>query len=149
ALPPPRQDGDAVEQEPELWWQATVLAIRKLGETVDLAQTARVAVDGTSGTLLLIDALGRACSAGLMYNDARATAEAVRIAGIFPRESGAHGSGSALAKLLHLLAQNQAGRARHAVHQADWIAGRLGGCHGISDENNALKLGYDPVTRAW
>ncbi|MGL1617840.1 hypothetical protein ACSTHL_23530, partial [Vibrio parahaemolyticus] len=39
--------------------------------------------------------------------------------------------------------------ARHAVHQADWIAGRLANHHAISDENNALKLGYDPVARAW
>jgi hypothetical protein len=37
----------------------------------------------------------------------------------------------------------------HAVHQADWIAGRLAGRFGISDENNALKLGYDPVAQAW
>ncbi|MDW4633488.1 hypothetical protein NQ284_27685, partial [Escherichia coli] len=36
-----------------------------------------------------------------------------------------------------------------AVHQADWIAGRLAGQHGVSDENNTLKLGYDPVTRTW
>jgi D-ribulokinase len=30
ALPPPRQDGDAIDQDPELWWQATVSAISKL-----------------------------------------------------------------------------------------------------------------------
>jgi D-ribulokinase len=37
----------------------------------------------------------------------------------------------------------------HALHQADWLAGRLRGVYGDSDENNALKLGYDPVARAW
>lgn len=149
ALPPARRDGDAVEQDPEHWWHATLSAIRKLGETVSLARIARVAVDGTSGTLLLIDALGRPCSAGLMYNDARSAAEAARIAGILPRDSGAHGSGSALAKLLHMMGRNETGSARHAVHQADWIAGRLSSRHGVSDENNALKLGYDPAARAW
>ena len=101
------------------------------------------------GTLLLIDADGRPRSPGLMYNDARSVAEAARIAKIAPAESGAHGRSSALAKLLHLLAQDAAADARHAVHQADWIAGRLCAQHGISDENNALKLGYDPVTRSW
>jgi len=149
ALPPPRQDGDAIDQEPELWWQAAIAAIRKLGETVDLAEVERIAVDGTSGTLLLIDAAGRPLSPGLMYNDARAAAEAERIAGIAPAESGAHGRSSALAKLLHLLSRGGAKDARHAVHQADWIAGRLAARHGISDENNALKLGYDPVSRTW
>jgi hypothetical protein len=149
ALPPPRQDGDALDQDPELWWQAAVTAIRKLGQTVGLDRVERVAVDGTSGTLLLIDAAGQPRSLGLMYNDARAAKEAARIADVAPAESGAHGRSSALAKLLHLLHQGDVADARHAVHQADWIAGRLGACHGISDENNALKLGYDPVTRSW
>ena len=35
------------------------------------------------------------------------------------------------------------------VHQADWIAGRLSGDFGISDESNALKTGYDPIDRRW
>jgi hypothetical protein len=148
-LPAPRQDGDAIDQDPELWWQATLAALRKLGETVDLAGIARIAVDGTSGTLLLIDADGRPLSPGLMYNDARAAAEAARIGAIAPAESGAHGRSSALAKLLHLLGRGEAKGARHAVHQADWIAGRFAARHGISDENNALKLGYDPVARGW
>jgi D-ribulokinase len=126
-----------------------VTAIGKLGQAVDLGRVARIAVDGTSGTLLLIDTEGRPRSPGLMYNDARAAAQAARIARIAPAESGAHGRSSALAKLLHLLDKGAAADVRHAVHQADWIAGRLAARHGISDENNALKLGYDPVTRTW
>jgi sugar (pentulose or hexulose) kinase len=148
-LPSPRQQGDAIDQEPELWWQAMVMAIWKLGQAVDLGRVARISVDGTSGTLLLVDADGEPRSPGLMYNDARAAKEAARIAAIAPAESGAHGRSSALAKLLHLLDQGAAADVRHAVHQADWIAGRIAAHHGISDENNALKLGYDPVTRAW
>jgi len=148
-LPPPRINGDAIDQQPDLWWQAALAAIRRLGERVDLGSIERIVVDGTSGTLLLIDAAGRPCTPGLMYNDARATKEAARIATVAPAESGAHGASSALAKLLHLLGRDDVGAARHAVHQADWIAGRLAERHGISDENNALKLGYDPVARAW
>lgn len=149
ALAPPRQDGNAVDQDPELWWHATVAAIGKLGGKIDLASVERISVDGTSGTLLLIDADGRPCSTGLMYNDARAVTEAARIAAVAPAESGAHGASSALAKLLHLLSRGEGRDAHFAVHQADWIAGRLAGQHGISDENNTLKLGYDPVTRTW
>lgn len=149
ALPAPRVDGNAIDQTPELWWQAAVAAIGKLGETVGLGDITRIVVDGTSGTLLLVDAAGRPCSPGLMYNDARATHEAARVAAVAPLESGAHGASSALAKLLYLLNHGYIGDARHAVHQADWIAGRLASHHGISDENNALKLGYDPVARAW
>ncbi|MGY3451459.1 FGGY-family carbohydrate kinase [Bradyrhizobium sp. USDA 4353] len=146
-LPPPRQIGAGIEQDAELWWQATVAALGRLGALVDLHSVARIAVDGTSGTLLLIDADGRPCSLGLMYNDARATDEAKRIAAVAPPESGAHGTSSPLAKLMHLLASTSG--AVRVAHQADWIAGRLAGRHGISDENNALKLGYDPVQRRW
>jgi len=147
-LPPPRQEGDAVDQEPELWWRAVEDVIGRLGANLDLSAIARISVDGTSGTLLLTDADGTPCSLGLMYNDARAAAEATRIGAVAPAESGAHGRSSALAKLLHLLAGDTAG-ATHALHQADWIAGRLAGRFDGSDENNALKLGYDPVARAW
>jgi len=49
--------------------------------------------------------------------------------------------------VLHLLPRAPA--AAHICHQADWIAGTLCGRFDISDENNALKLGYDPVTRRW
>jgi len=146
ALPAPRQDGDAIDQEPALWWDAVVETIGKLA--VDRAAIQRISVDGTSGTLLLTDGDGRPLTPGLMYNDARAGAEAARIGGIAPAESGAHGRSSALAKLLHLLSRG-GDKARHALHQADWIAGRLAGRFDGSDENNALKLGYDPVTRRW
>lgn len=149
ALAAPRQNGDAIDQDPELWWDATAAAIRKLGRTVDLQAIERISVDGTSGTLLMIDAVGRPCMPGLMYNDARAATEAVRIRAVAPADSGAHGASSALAKLLYLSNRDEARQARFAVHQADWIAGRLARHHGISDENNALKLGYDAVTRSW
>jgi sugar (pentulose or hexulose) kinase len=149
ALPPPRIDGDAIDQQPELWWNAAVAAIGKLGELVDISAIERIVVDGTSGTLLLTDASGKPCSPGLMYNDSRAVQQAARVGAIAPAESGAHGASSALAKLLYLLDHADISAARHAVHQADWIAGRLSGRHDVSDENNALKLGYDPVARAW
>jgi sugar (pentulose or hexulose) kinase len=35
------------------------------------------------------------------------------------------------------------------LHQADWIAGQISGRFDVSDENNALKTGYDPVARGW
>ncbi|MEZ5830552.1 MAG: FGGY-family carbohydrate kinase [Dongiaceae bacterium] len=148
-LPPPQQDGAAIDQQPELWWRATCDAIRSLGRSVDLGHVWRIAVDGTSGTLLLTDKAGEPCSPGLMYNDARASSEAARIKAVAPAESGAHGPSAALAKLLYLLGTYARAGARHAMHQADWIAGRLANRFGVSDENNALKLGYDPVVRSW
>ncbi len=148
-MPAPRRDGPVVEQDPDIWWQATVETLRGLRGTIDLARLRRIAVDGTSGTLLLVDGAGRPLTPGLMYYDARAAEPAGRIAAVAPPEYGAHGPTSALAKLLHFLAEGRGTGAAHAMHQADWIAGRLSGRQGVSDENNALKLGYDPVERRW
>ena len=84
-----------------------------------------------------------------MYNDARATREARRIADIAPADCAAHGASASLAKLLWLQQAPACRGARHILHQADWLLGKLCGHFGNSDENNALKLGYDAVQRRW
>jgi sugar (pentulose or hexulose) kinase len=66
-----------------------------------------------------------------------------------PGDSPARGPGSALSKLLYLGNRAGPGKASFALHQADWINGKLSGKFGIADENNALKLGYDPLNRCW
>nr|WP_298685011.1 FGGY-family carbohydrate kinase [uncultured Dongia sp.] len=148
SMPAPRQQGAAIDQDPDIWWQAVMAVLAQLAKTCDLGKVARIAIDGTSGTLLLVDGQGAPRSLGLMYNDGRAGQAAARIKAVAPSESGAQGPSAALAKLLHLL-PDASSDCRHAVHQADWIAGRLLGRFDFSDENNALKLGYDPIGRQW
>lgn len=146
AMPAPTRDGDTVLQDPEIWWDAAVAALAGLAPRISLGRVRAIAVDGTSGTLLLADADGMPCGPARLYNDAGCRDEAARIKEVAPPDSGAHGASSALAKLLRLQAGS---RAAHALHQADWVAGRLLGDFGFSDENNALKLGYDVVRRQW
>ncbi len=148
-LPSPRRSGREVEQDPAIWWRALIITLRRLLSGIDADAVRAIAVDGTSATLLLTDSRGRPLTPALMYNDARAEEEAARIADVAPSDSAARGAGSALAKLLWLLAHGENGRAAHALHQADWLAGRLCGRFGFSDSNNSLKLGYDPVARRW
>ena len=143
---PERRDG-VLAQDPEIWWRAVEGVLLDLAGRTERGRIASLAVDGTSGTLLLADGAGRPLAPGRMYNDASGAVLAPRIAAVAPPESGAHGATSPLARLLLLQPEHPA--ARHALHQADWIAGRLLGRFGVSDENNALKLGYDPVRRAW
>ena len=82
-----------------------------------------------------------------MYNDASAAPLADRIGALAPAESGAHGATSPLARLLAM--QDAHASARYALHQADWLAAQLTRRFGVSDDNNALKLGWDPVHRTW
>lgn len=148
-LPPPRHTNGRSEQDPLLWWAALHEVLAQVSRLIDPAAVRALAVDGTSATLLLADASGRPLGPALMYDDARSRQEAARIAAVAPPGCAVHGPTSALAKLLHLQPQAQMQPARHALHQADWLAGRLCGRFGLSDENNCLKLGYDAVERRW
>lgn len=146
-LPAPRRDGASVTQAPALWAEAVDACIAALNAQLDPAQVGAVAIDGTSGTLLVCDADGTPRADARLYNDAGCVAEGERVNAVAPPGHVARGAAGGLARLLHLGAQ--APGAAHALHQADWLAGRLLGRYDLSDENNALKTGYDPVARAW
>jgi sugar (pentulose or hexulose) kinase len=133
-------------RKPAAWWQAVESALAALKDAADLSGVGCLAVDGTSGTMLLLNDAGQPMRQASLYNDP-APEEAVRaVAAAAPAGSAAVGAASPLAKLLAM--QGVPGTAR-LCHQADWIASRLGAPAGISDENNALKTGYDPVRRCW
>ena len=148
-LPPPLRDGAAVEQDPIVWWDATKHTLSTLLASIPKEHVRSIAIDGTSGTVLLVDKDGQPLGNALMYNDSRATKEAEQIAHIAPSDCAAHGSTSGLAKFLWLQKQDYAAQACWVLNQADWIAGKLTHCFGISDQNNCLKLGYDAIEQCW
>jgi sugar (pentulose or hexulose) kinase len=134
-------------RQPMAWWRCVREAIDGLTSQVDLASVRGVAVDGTSGTVLTIDKDNAPTGGVLMYNDPCPDAEIVtRISMHAPPASTAVGANSGLARAIFLSSQNGVDA---VVHQADWIAMMLG-CPGrLSDENNALKSGYDLVSEEW
>ncbi|NOX92704.1 MAG: FGGY-family carbohydrate kinase, partial [Gammaproteobacteria bacterium] len=152
-LPAPQRNGTHVEQDPALWWTAVCDCLDQLTAIINPQQIAAIAVDGTSATLLLTDKHGTPLGPALMYNDARATTQAATIAHIAPVDTAAQGASCALAKLLWFTENDLTSTARHACHQADWIAARLSGHFPakavISDYNNALKLGFDARQKTW
>jgi D-ribulokinase len=130
---------------PQVWWRAAETALDAALAQVDRARLRAVAVDGTSGTMLAVDAAGMPLSLGLMYNDPCADRGILaRIAATAPVESAARGPTGGLARALLL----QALRPYRLLHQADWIGHHLSGCM-VSDANNALKTGYDAAARGW
>ncbi|RKT42851.1 FGGY-family carbohydrate kinase [Thiocapsa rosea] len=137
------------EQDPELWWQAVLDTLTQLGAALPDREPVSICVDATSATLLLTTPDGEPCGPALMYNDRRALSEAAAIDRAAPTESPACGPSASLAKLLHLIGRYPQGTPALALHQADWIIGRLTGHHGVSDWNNALKLGYDAEHLRW
>lgn len=145
----PLPDPVGQQQDPEAWWAALTANLDRLVTQIPPGHVDSIAVDGTSATVLLCTADGTPLGPALMYNNTRATAAAAQVAQIAPANCAAHGPSASLAKLLYLQSLPAGTAARFALHQADWITGRLCGRFGITDENNALKLGYDPVTRGW
>ncbi len=147
-IPLPLQ-GAQVMQDPRDWWRALIVTLQDLCMRIDRRQIRSLAVDGTSATLLLCDARGEPLTPALLYNDRRATVQAARIAAVAPAESAARSASGSLAKLLWFMDAGDTGRPVHALHQADWIAGKLTGLFGHSDYNNCLKLGYDAERGVW
>ena len=145
-VPAPDREGASIRQDAEIWWQATLAAFHALRTKLDLSAVVAIAVDGTSGTILPIDRGGTPLAHARLYNDASAAGTAHLLAAFAPKETAALGATSPLARAIEL--KDIPGLWK-IVHQADWIAGRLSGKFGISDESNALKTGYDPIARRW
>ena len=57
-LPAPLAVDGGLRQDPELWWTAVTEVIRSVAAAVGGNRVRSLAVDGTSGTLLLTDARG-------------------------------------------------------------------------------------------
>lgn len=133
-------------RDPKVWLGAARAALTELCSSMDRTRVRAICVDGTSGTMLPIDAEGRPLASGRMYNDpCKDPLLLERITAHAPTTSAAHGATSGLAKVLML--QDTPGATR-ILHQADWIAGHLCGVY-ASDDNNALKTGYDSIHACW
>jgi sugar (pentulose or hexulose) kinase len=140
-------------QDPQHWWNTLQTLFSCLAVQFDLKQITHLALDGTSGTVLLADNQGKPLTPALMYNDQRAVTEAQTISRIAPDDTAAMGATSGLAKVLwlvnHWQKQNSRKSFQFILNQADWLLGKLSGQFGISDHNNALKMGYDAINHCW
>ena len=148
------------EQSPIIWAQAAEEAVTGcIAQLTAKGLSARgiraIAIDGTSGTIVPLDAAFRPLCNGIMYNDPRAKGEAA----IVHAAMGAHerklglwfGASFSLARILWFL-RNRPDiyeKTRVFAHQADYIAGLLTGEYCITDDSNALKTGFDPIAKRW
>ncbi len=130
-------------------WAAILAQLLDQIPAATKSQIDRIAIDGTSGTVLLCDDRGQPLGPALMYNDNRGGAMLDRLRQIAPAGHGTICATSSLAKLLWYSQQPYFGAARYLLHQADWLAALLHGHWGLSDYHNALKLGYDPQALAY
>ena len=162
-LPPRDADGlqeGWAEQDPAAWWSASATALQR---TVDELRCAgrppqdikAVCVTSTSGTLVPVDASGKALRPAIMYNDCRAVDEALAAntagAGLAQKMGYQFKPTFALPKMLWLKRHEPATyhSAARFLNAADFIAGKLTGEFSTTDTSNALKMGYDLVDMRW
>jgi D-ribulokinase len=124
-------------------WREDLFALIQAVPAPIKARVMRLAIDGTSSTVLLCDAMGQPIFAPIWYNDSRGEVVLAELESIAPPGHAVISATSGLAKLLWLARQPDFDRGRYFLHQADWLAAQLHGKLGVSDYHNALKLGYD------
>ncbi len=124
--------------DPGAWNRLTLDLLARLLRRIDRTRVRGLAIDGTSGTVMLCGSCGTPRGLALAYDDDRARDEAARVAAI-ATASAATGATGGPAKLLWLLAHRFT--PARALPQAAFVSGRLTGCYAVCDEHNALKLG--------
>ena len=152
-LPAGRREGARHEQDPATWWTALATATRQALAGADPGRLGGLAIDGTSGTVLVQGPDARPRSAALMYDDAPATddLEVVAAAGgdLWAVLGYRMQAGWGLPKARRLVRDGAVGPGDRIVHQADHVAARLAGHPVPSDTSNALKTGYDLLRGEW
>lgn len=152
-LAPGSREGSRHEQDPQSWWDALCDASRQAIAHLTGQHIVGVAIDSTSGTLLVVDENGQARGQALMYDDARASIQATRA-----QEAGSDlwatlgyriQASWALPRLCWLLDNGMIGAGDTAVHQGDYVASRLAGHLVATDTSSALKTGYDLINERW
>ncbi|WP_373539369.1 FGGY-family carbohydrate kinase [Chamaesiphon sp.] len=126
-------------------WRETLFALIQEIPVAIKARVGRIAIDGTSGTVLLCDAMGQIIGVPILYSDDRSKTIMEQVKSIAPAGHLVLNATSSFAKFCWLTSQPNfsATEPSYLLHQADWIAYHLHGKLGISDYHNALKLGYD------
>jgi D-ribulokinase len=138
------------EQDPGDWTRAVDAVLAEVVAGVDAAGIGGVAVDATSGTVVLTGSDGTALTPGVMYDDARGAAHLERVqeagAALWDRLGYRVGATWALPTALALLEEHPDG---HLRHQTDVVTAHLVGHDVPTDTSTALKTGYDLLGDRW
>ena len=129
---------------------------RAMGELLDClsdserARVQGVSVDGTSGTVVIVDGeTGEALREPYMYNETfpeeSARVRAQRNGSGTDSTESASSAACKVSRWFHVDGDERDRARAVMLHHADWLAFDLHGKIGMSDFNNALKLGFDPA----
>ena len=152
-IPIPITKGRRKIQSPLIWWSLVKNVIILQGKKLEKLNISprnilSISIDGTSGTILLIDKSLNPITHAEMYSSGGFEKQVQLIEKYCPNGHITSNSSSSLAKLLFLKESIDV-KEFQVLHQADWIASKLRAGGFYSDDNNSLKLGFDLLTNSW
>ena len=143
------------KQDATHWWIAVRKCIHQqifnLSKfSIDIKQIKFLTVNGTSGTIVMVDKNLNPVTRPLTYDSKGFDLEAESITRQAPQSNHISvGNNTVLARALRLQSEDINKKAKYLLHQADFIMALLSGKGGNTDKNNALKLGYDFENECW
>ncbi|RWR81764.1 Carbohydrate kinase [Cinnamomum micranthum f. kanehirae] len=131
-------------------WRETLFLLLKDVPVSCSPYVSSISIDGTSATTLIIDSsTGMPLSRPLLYNESCPDALPM-VKSIAPENHTVCASSSTLCKLISWWNSHHSDKESPILqHQADWLLWLLHGKFGVTDYNNALKVGYDPETDSY
>lgn len=141
------------EQNAEEWWRAVCIGCKQVTTQLARVPILGIAVDATSGTIVVTDSQLRPSGPALMYDDGRAVVEANDVNHIgndvWQRMSYRMQPSWALPKIVWLSNHGLIHSGNRILHQNDFINARLAGTMLATDTSHALKTGYDQLSDRW
>ncbi|KAG4110113.1 hypothetical protein ERO13_D13G029100v2 [Gossypium hirsutum] len=128
-----------------LSWKTTLFSLLEDVPVHLRPLVASISLDGTSATMLIIDSkTGEPLAIPYLYNESCPDALPL-VKSIAPMNHTVCSGSSTLCKLVSWWNNDDSDKkSTMLLHQADWLLWLLHGQLGVSDYNNALKVGYDP-----
>ncbi|KAJ9189674.1 hypothetical protein P3X46_000938 [Hevea brasiliensis] len=126
-------------------WKTTIFSLLKDVPVHFRPLVASISIDGTSATTIIVDGTtGEPLWRPFLYNESCPDALPM-VKSIAPVNHTVCSGSSTLCKLVSWWnAEDSNKKSALLLHQADWLLWLLHGKLGVSDYNNALKVGYDP-----
>lgn len=153
ALPASTREGSRHEQDPQTWWTALCEATQAAMSAGGGQGVAGLAIDSTSGTVLVVAPDGEPRGRALMYDDGRAAEHGERVrevgASLWSRLGFRVQDSWALPRVCWLLHEGQVRPGDTVMHQGDYLGFRLSGQVLATDTSSALKTGYDQLGESW
>ncbi|KAL5713397.1 D-ribulose kinase [Ranunculus cassubicifolius] len=144
--PPPNMLSDNTKDWADSW-RKTLFSL--LGDVPSSFRQliSSISIDGTSATTIIADKnTGNPLCRPFLYNESFLNA-LTEVKSIAPVNHTVCSGSSTLCKLVSWWNSHDANKdSAILLHQADWLLWLLHGKLGVSDYNNALKVGYDPET---